>query len=194
MKTNIIQIRLKKLFSICQPMEDESICFYDQNFLAQNQLSKDNIMQYFSFSPFYDKNSLNEILKMQSQFANIDISDKLTTLRGFYYIVEDEKPDLFIIARRNNNGSTTTTTRMYYCMYGYIYCAPTVKSISDARMIDTLLHFNKALDKYEEMKSFDWIKGFEFRRKEDKSKKSEEDIKFVLEALHDFELKYKELS
>lgn len=172
-------------------MEEESLCFYDQNFLAQGQLTPENIIQYFSFSPFYDKSCLNEILKMQSQFANIDISHKLTSLPGTYYILEHSSTDLFVIAKKRNTGQETATLRMYYCIYGYIYCAPTARAVSNSRTIDSLSYLNEALDRYEEMKSFDWLKGLRFRTNEEDNGMQADDIKFVFEALHDFEAKNK---
>ncbi|KAM0680557.1 Mediator of RNA polymerase II transcription subunit 6 [Glugoides intestinalis] len=168
-------------------MEDESKCFYDQAFLAQCNLTIENVMVYFALSPFYDKSSLNEILKMQSQFANIDISHKLTQLPGFYYTVDYSAHDLFIIVRKENRNNKTTITRVYYCMCGHIYCAPTIKAISDSRTIDILQYLNKSLDKYEEMKTFNWIQGFQFKKDDENVKANAEDIKFVFEALHDFE-------
>lgn len=172
-------------------MEEESLCFYDQNFLDQAPLTAENIIRYFSLSPFYDKGCLNEILKMQSQFANIDISHKLTTLPGFYYILEHNVQDLFVISKKNNTGQRTSTLRMYYCISGYIYCAPTVRAVSESRIVDSLSYLNEALDKYEEMKTFDWLKGFRFRTEEGDRQAQDGDIKFVFETLHDFELKNK---
>lgn len=172
-------------------MEEESLCFYDQNFITQTPLTAENVIRYFSLSPFYDKASLNEILKMQSQFANIDVSNKLTTLQGFYYILELSSADLFVIAKKKNAGQKTTTLRMYYCMYGYIYCAPIVRSVSESRIVDCLLYLNEALDKYEDMKTFNWLKGFRFKADEDDETAKADDIKLVFETLHDFEMKNK---
>ncbi|ELA41749.1 uncharacterized protein VICG_01253 [Vittaforma corneae ATCC 50505] len=172
-------------------MEEESLCFYDQNFLTQNQLTPENIIQYFSFSPFYDKGCLNEILKMQSQFANIDISHKLTTLPGIYYILEHHNTDLFIIAKKKNTDQKTATLKVYYCMYGYIYCAPTARAVSNSKAIDCLSYLNEALNKYEEIKSFDWLRGFQLRADEGNSESQADDVKFVFETLHDFEAKNK---
>lgn len=170
-------------------MNEETLCFYDQNFIAQQPLNTGNIMLYFSMSPFYDRNCLNEILKMQSQFANIDVSHKLTTLAGFYYILEHDEQDLFIIAKKNNTGQKTTTVKMYYCMFGYVYAAPTVKALSKFRIVDTLWHLNQALDKYEELKKFDWLDGFQFRTDKDGEDIDLENSKFISETLHDFEQK-----
>lgn len=174
-------------------MDEESLCFFDQNFIAQQPLTAQNIIEYFSCSQFYDRSCLNEILKMQSQFANIDISNKITQIAGIYYILEHSADGLFAIAKKENSGYKTITLKVYYCVFGYIYCAPTVKSISDSRAIDCLLFLNSALDKYEKRKSFSWLKGLQFR-KEDKSKDvNQSEIKFLYETIHDFESKRKQM-
>lgn len=170
-------------------MEEESICFFDQNFIARQPLTPQNVIEYFSSSQFYDRICLNEILKMQSQFANIDISDKITKVVGIYYSLEFSADNLFVIAKKDNNGHKTVIIRMYYCISGYIYCAPTMKSVSDCRAIECLFHLNSAIDKYRKRRSFNWVKGLQFR-KDDKIKEvNQNDVKFLFEILHDFESK-----
>lgn len=166
--------------------KEEYTCFYDQNFLNENGLNDANIIQYFSLSQFYDKQCLNEVLKMQSQFANLDISDKLTTSIGFYYILEYSTDNLHIISKKEYDGEKTVILRTFYCMFGYIYISPTIKAISDARIIDTLSYLNDALDKYEELKKFNWINGFTFSNPEITDEAQLNDIKFLNEVLHEF--------
>lgn len=172
--------------------EEEHICFHDPNFLASFPLTHDNILQYFSTSQFYDSTCINEILKMQSQFAGIDIGHKLTTTPGVYYQVVDNMDSnmdnsLFIIAKKKFDGTNTTTLKLYYCIHGYIYAAPTTKLISEARMTDALWYLSEALNHYEDQKKFNWLEGFKYK-KEDKAENDDvEEVKFMLEALHDFE-------
>lgn len=167
-------------------LNEESICFYDQNYLCLKPLSNENILEYFSISQFYNKQSLNEILKMQSQFANIDISNKLTTTPGFYYCLEDSKENFFIIAKKEFDGRKTVICKLYYCIFGYIYCVPTSKMVSDARTADLLYLLNEALNKYEEIKKFDYIKGFNFNTKLKDENFDLKETKFFLEVLHEF--------
>ena len=170
-------------------MEEETLCFFDQNFITQKPLTPQNIIEYFSISQFYDRTCLNEILKMQSQFANIDISNKITEIVGIYYILEFSTEGIFIIAKKENSGNKTIILKVYYCIFGYIYCSPTIKSISDSRFIDCLMFLNTALDKYQERKTFNWLKGFQFRKEEKTSEVNQNEIKFLFEILHDFESK-----
>ena len=174
-------------------MEEETLCFYDPNFIAQQPLTAQNIIEYFSTSQFYDKTCLNEILKMQSQFANINLLDKITETMGIYYILEFSAEGLFLIAKKENNGQKTVILKMYYCIFGYIYCAPTIKMLSDSRTIDCLLSLNSAIDKYVKRKSFNWLKGVEFKKEEKNQNQDQNDIKFLFETLHEFECKFKRI-
>lgn len=167
---------------------EEHTCFYNQNFIAVNPLTKDTIIEYFSLSQFYDRGCINEILKMQSQFANIDISHKLTTTVGFYYILSEEFDNLFIIEKREFDGNKTFVLKVYYCMFGYIYTAPTAKSISECRIIDSFFRLNSALLAYEEKKKFNWLSGFQFKNESEIKEKDEKDKNFMLEILSEFEL------
>lgn len=170
-------------------MEEESLCFYDPNFITQQPLSVQNIIDYFSTSQFYDKSCLNEILKMQSQFANINLFDKITQTIGFYYILEFSSENLFVIAKKENDGQKTSILKMYYCISGYIYCAPTAKMISDSKTIDSLLSINSAIDKYVKRRSFNWLRGLEFKKDEKANEANQNEIKFIFETLHEFEAK-----
>lgn len=168
-------------------VDEEFVCFYDQNFILQHPLTAANIIDYFATSQFYDRTCLNEILKMQSQFANIDINHRLKTTPGFYYTLEHEADGLFIIAKNEFENQQTTLLKLYYCIHGHIYCAPTTKALSESRLIDSLWYLNEALDKYEEQKKFKWLEGFQYREERKPQGSDDKEVKFVLETLHDFE-------
>lgn len=167
--------------------DEEHVCAYDQNFLAAHPLTAANIIEYFSIFQFYDRGCVNEILRMQSQFADIDINHRLTTTPGFYYILEHEAPGLFVIAKKEFDGSRTAILRLYYCIHGCIYSAPSARAISESRMTDALWHLSDALDRYEDQKRFSWLQGFQFRQEQKTDGADAKEVKFALEALHDFE-------
>jgi mediator of RNA polymerase II transcription subunit 6 len=170
-------------------MDEESLCFFDQNFISQKSLTQQNVLEYFSLSQFYDRSCLNEILKMQSQFANIDISNKITEIIGIYYALEPSPDGIFIIAKKENLGKKTIILKVYYCIFGYVYCAPTLKSLTDSRSIDCLAFLNNAIDKYQKKKSFHWLKGFQFKAEEKANEINQDEIKFLFEILHEFDAK-----
>ncbi|KAI4290812.1 mediator of RNA polymerase II transcription subunit 6 [Pancytospora philotis] len=168
-------------------VDEEHICFYNQNFLAGQPLTADNAIEYFASSTFYDKRCTNEILRMQSQFSAIDTRDKLHTIVGFYYALEHAAQDLFVIAKKEYTGAATRTLQLYYCLHGYIYVAPTTRALSESRMIGALVHINEALDMYEAQKRFSWLEGFQFRKGREVKEREGDEIRFVSEAMYDFE-------
>ncbi|KAI5153370.1 mediator of RNA polymerase II transcription subunit 6 [Enteropsectra breve] len=167
----------------------EQMCFYDPNFLALNPLTKHNILDYFATSHFYQKDSLNEILKMQSQFSQFDFEDKLSNTVGFYYKVaeRDNSTDdsLFTILRIENNGRESVTTAAYYSLVGYIYSAPSYESVSDCITMDTLWCLNEAVDDYLTVAEKEWTFGEQDR--EENAQPKEENMRLFKEALYDFE-------
>ncbi|KAI5168650.1 mediator of RNA polymerase II transcription subunit 6 [Pancytospora epiphaga] len=169
--------------------DNEQAYFYDPGFLSQQSLNSGNIMEYFSRSQYYDKTSINEILKMQSQFAGIDISSRLGELEGIFYVLEYEAEGIFIIAKKENGSKGTRYVKMYYCIHGHIYCAPSARAISECRLTNAFWYINEALDVYDEQKRYSWIDGFKFTREREKEKEGGSEIKFMTEVLHEFERK-----
>ena len=169
--------------------DEDHMCFYDPSFLAANPLTRDNVIEYFSNSQFYDRGCLNEILKMQSQFTGIDIQSRLTSTQGVYYALEAEGPvieSLFVITKRINTGTETLNGGLFYCIHGYFYAAPTLQQLSDARLVEGLRYLNDALDKYEAKKTFSWLQGHRFSNSQEYVEEDTENVKDVLEALRDF--------
>jgi len=49
-----------------------TVCFRDPQWLALNPLVMENVIEYFSYSQFYNKTCNNETIKMQSRFNQFD--------------------------------------------------------------------------------------------------------------------------
>lgn len=174
-------------FTTCQPMEEHSY-FYDPNYLQSNPLTPSNILSYFATSHFYDKNCLNEILKMQSQFTSLDISSKLTSTVGFYYALELSADNLFIVAKIEYDGIDRQRIAMYYCMFGCIYCAPTAQAVSACQLTGMFMNLNMALDAYEKTRQNKWTG--KIRKEEKEEEKEAKNIKEIMDGLYEYE-KYK---
>ncbi|BFZ55093.1 Mediator of RNA polymerase II transcription subunit 6 [Savitreella phatthalungensis] len=125
---------------------------------AFGQLRTDNVLEYFSFSPFYDRRSNNSALKMQSQFQNFgDATLALTRMRGLEFAVASEQPpDLWIISKRyRESPSEVRPIASYIVLNANIYLAPDTANILSTRLLNinhaladltTLLHDNVYYD------------------------------------------------
>lgn len=142
--------------------------YINQQWLESNPLVLETVMSYFSLSPFYDRSSLNEILKMQTQFANfLDFSKKLTDLDGMKYIV-DQKHDIFYIYKINKYRSNEKLLDFYYIFYGVIYKGTTIDEIFETRMFNFLFYINESITRYLQRRKFNVISGF-FSKNEGKA-------------------------
>lgn len=87
------------------------------------------IMDYFSLSPFYDKRSNNQLIKMQN-IANltqpVNLQDQLVHFTGIEFVLaHSQPPDLFIINKQYRHSRTDTRIlSVYYCLNNNIYAAP----------------------------------------------------------------------
>ncbi|EIM20471.1 MED6-domain-containing protein [Wallemia mellicola] len=94
-----------------------------------NTLNDALIMDYFSLSPFYDKKSNNQLIKMQN-IANLsqpaNIFDQLVHFTGIEFVLaHSEAPDLFIINKQYRHSPTDSRVlAVYYCLNNNIYAAP----------------------------------------------------------------------
>jgi MED6 mediator sub complex component len=63
------------------------------------------VLEYFATSPFYDRQSNNQVLKMQSQFNMLgDLNQRLSSMRGIEFVVHSEHPpDLWIIRKQRRS-------------------------------------------------------------------------------------------
>lgn len=46
------------------------VCFRDVSWLQAFELTNASVMEYFSYSQFYERTSNNEVLKMQARYIN----------------------------------------------------------------------------------------------------------------------------
>ncbi|WUR03895.1 mediator of RNA polymerase II transcription subunit 6 (MED6) [Vairimorpha necatrix] len=129
----------------------DNIFYVDHIFISNHQLTPQNIITYFSTSPFYDKSSINEILKMQNQYRGIDISnEEVTKYKGMYYILESNTPDntLFVIKQALNEKDQNINLSFYYVIHGFIYKAPSNHKIYNTRINDIYFYLNEIMDFY----------------------------------------------
>lgn len=115
-------------------------------------LRTDNVLEYFSLSPFYDRSSNNQVLKMQSNFNDQlqgrDLSKELLGMRGLEFVLAfSHEPDLWVIRRQHRKSPTEADILATYFVVGEnIYQAPSVYGVVSSRLLATSLNLGEALD------------------------------------------------
>ncbi|KAJ2079362.1 Mediator of RNA polymerase II transcription subunit 6 [Coemansia sp. RSA 988] len=112
-------------------------------------LRPDNILEYFSQSPFWDSSSNNAVLKMQTQFNALQQgSYDLKNMVGVEFsVTHQEPPMLFIITKfRRTSPTKVTPIAAYYILDGNAYEAPSLHSIVSTRMLSSIKRVENAFE------------------------------------------------
>lgn len=137
-------------------------------------LRTDNVLDYFSQSPFFDRSSNNQVLKMQSQFNELgqaqhrnpaEFYNELRNMRGVEFVVAiSREPDLWVIRKQNRLSPQETRPLATYFVIGEnIYMAPSVYSVVTSRLLSTTLNLNKALTKARALPGFSPSQGYFYK-------------------------------
>ena len=102
--------------------------FIDPIFLQQFPLTRENALEYFARSPFYDEKSNNETLRMQGTSMS-----HLKTMTGLEFAVDESVGSaknatdsrLFVIKKQERSSpSTARVLSVYYILDGTVYQSP----------------------------------------------------------------------
>mmetsp|Transcript_2460 Transcript_2460/g.4478 ORF Transcript_2460/g.4478 Transcript_2460/m.4478 type:complete len:219 (+) Transcript_2460:88-744(+) len=97
--------------------------FIDPVFLQQFALTRENALEYFSRSPFYDPVSNNETLRMQGTSMS-----HLQGMTGVEFALDERAGKdgrLFLIRKQRRSGpSSVQVLSMYYILDGTVYQSP----------------------------------------------------------------------
>ena len=112
--------------------------------------SPDQVLEYFYYSPFYDKTSDNEALRMQGNVGY----EHLLGLKGTQYICNEtiKNPGdlctrLYVIKKiRRNSARSFDVLDVYYCLDGEIYRVPDVYEVVKTRYQVTAHEIKKGFD------------------------------------------------
>ncbi|KAJ3042572.1 Mediator of RNA polymerase II transcription subunit 6 [Rhizophlyctis rosea] len=164
-------------------MADEdllSVMFKDPEWLAMNPLTKENVLDYFARSQFYDSTSTNEYLKMQARFNALNDADldkrKMTGVEFELSSCEHEpgaEHSLFVIRKQNRfSPEKTELIAVYYVMDGAIFQAPDLFTIVSNRVLTSLHHLqiaftlSRAQSRFHPSQGYMWQIDEEFFRKQ----------------------------
>lgn len=132
-------------------------------------LRTDNVLEYFSQSPFYDRSSNNQVLKMQSQFnenlhGRLDLSAELKNMQGIEFVIALAKePEMWVIRKQNRLSPHEAKQLATYFVIGEnIFMAPNVYSVVSSRLLSTVLSLNKALSKAVTLPTYSPSQGYSY--------------------------------
>ncbi|KAF5094518.1 hypothetical protein D0Z03_002059 [Geotrichum reessii] len=150
-----------------------------------NGLRTDNVLEYFSYSPFYDRGSNNQILKMQSQFQQQpaaapaaavpgasphqshqqQLYAELRNMKGTEFVVAiAREPELWVIRKQTRLSPQETRPLSTYFVVGEnIYMAPSVHSVVSSRVLSTTLALTRALARASRLHGFSPSQGYFYK-------------------------------
>lgn len=145
-----------------EPLDE--IQWKSPEWIQQFGLHTGNVLDYFAESPFYDRTSNNQVLRMQFQFQQIPpnvhpqryLQSKLTEMVGVEFVIAYvREPDFWIVRKQRRINSTDTVTEQdYYIIGANVYQAPRVYDILASRMLLTTLSMKRAIDVTNDMSTF----------------------------------------
>ncbi|CAK7901584.1 mediator of RNA polymerase II transcription subunit 6 [[Candida] anglica] len=146
-----------------EPLDE--IQWKSPEWIQQFGLHTQNVLDYFSESPFYDRTSNNQVIKMQLQFQTVPlnvhpqtyIESKLLEMVGIEFaIVHVKEPGFWIIRKQNRLSPTSTIVQQdYYIIGANIYQAPKVYDILSSRLLSSIRSVKSSLDLLNKLSNYD---------------------------------------
>ncbi|KAF7306612.1 MED6-domain-containing protein [Mycena indigotica] len=118
---------------------------------ANGPLTTENVFEYFTTSMFYDKQSNNQVLRMQTIHTGTAIVNEAEELKRFtgveFAVVHSEPPSLFIIHKRERlSPDQVRPLAAYFIMNNRIYQSPDVYTVLSNRLLTSLCSLQSSLD------------------------------------------------
>ncbi|KAJ1735385.1 Mediator of RNA polymerase II transcription subunit 6 [Coemansia sp. Benny D160-2] len=154
----------------------------DQWMFQYGGLRPDNVLEYFSQSPFWDSSSNNAVLKMQTQFNDLQhASYDLKNMVGIEFAVtHQEPPSLFIITKfRRTSPTRAIPLAVYYIADGNAYEAPSLYSIISTRMLSSIKRVEEAFDIARRHSEFHPSVGYTWKETTEQKKARQEALKDI---------------
>jgi len=134
------------------PVDDHSYRFFiwHEWIQAHGPLTTENVFDYFATSMFYDKQSNNQVLRMQTMHTGASIANEAEELRRFtgveFAVVQAQPPSLFIIHKRDRlSPDEVRPLAAYFVLNNRIYQSPDVYAVLSNRLLTTLHSLQESL-------------------------------------------------
>lgn len=144
----------------------DEIQWKSPEFIQERGLNTNNVLEYFSLSPFYDRTSNNQVLMMQFQYQQIQIpmgmtfhqyfQTRLSEMTGIEFIIAYTKePDFWIVRKQKRlDPNNAITLQDYYIIGANVYQAPKIYDVLSSRLLASILSLKKSTDLLNEMTSY----------------------------------------
>ncbi|KAG1829234.1 MED6-domain-containing protein [Suillus subalutaceus] len=140
-------------FNDLHPSDDYSHRFFiwHEWIQANGPLTSENVFDYFATSMFYDKQSNNQVLRMQTMHTGVPILNESEELKRFtgieFTLVHAQPPSLFIIHKRERSSpEEVRPLAAYFIMNNRIYRSPDVYGVLSNRLLTSLYALQSSLD------------------------------------------------
>lgn len=148
----------------------DEIQWKSPEWIQQFGLHTGNVLDYFSESPFYDRTSNNQVLRMQFQFQPIPpnvtniqkfFQSRLSEMVGPEFVVAHvREPDFWVIRRQKRLSPTTALPEQdFYIIGANIYQSPKVYDILSSRLLSGALSIKNSVDLLNKMSNFNIADG-----------------------------------
>ncbi|KAF5384723.1 hypothetical protein D9757_006219 [Collybiopsis confluens] len=135
------------------PSDDYSSKFFiwHEWIQANGPLTSENVFEYFTSSMFYDKQSNNQVLRMQTMHTGMPVVNEAEELRRFtgveFAVVHAQPPLFFVIHKRERlSPDEVKPLAAFFIMNNRIYQSPDVYTILSNRLLTSLYAIQSTLD------------------------------------------------
>lgn len=135
------------------PADDHSHKFFiwHEWIQAHGPLTAENVLDYFATSMFYDKQSNNQVLRMQTVHTGVALKNEADELKRFtgieFALVTAQPPTLFVIHKQHRYSPDAVQPLVaYFILHNRIYQAPDVYSVVSNRMLASLHSLQASLE------------------------------------------------
>ena len=130
------------------------LSFINEPWLHAFGLSRENVLEYFALSMFYDPKSNNQALRTQGapisallQMTGIEYAldeQAIPAVRGQLHLAESAA--LFVIKKQNRySPHKADLIEVYYVLNGVIYLAPSLMDIVRSRVLKSTVYLKRAM-------------------------------------------------
>ena len=130
-------------------------------FLEQFGLSAENVLAYFSTSPFYSRQSINEQLRMQARFNSLQPTDTQRMKGTEYELWFHQPPAYFAIRSLERVFASLVLSDVYLVVHGTIYQCPCFRDVLNCR-IDTFVALMHDVVDMLALARFDPLTGYKY--------------------------------